>query len=193
LKNINFKSYSLKRKKKNLNQIFDIVCNEIPASLFTKMDYDFFQKLVKKKIIYVFTVNKGKIITSVITVVDYNNYNVLKREIMLFFLKNPIKILLNFKHLIRSIFKGSEPTFNKNFLHLLHFVIYKKYFMKISLKSKDSIFNYFFKKIVKNFNAKILFLCYEKDNMAAKNFYSRNKFKIYAERPKILFVKKKYI
>ena len=64
--------------------------------------------------------------------------------------------------------------------------------MKKSLKYKDKLFNYFFKQIIKNSNAKILFLCYEKDNMAAKKFYFRNNFEIFAERLNLLFVKKKY-
>ena len=101
-------------------------------------------------------------------------------------------ILFNINHLLKSLFKGSEPSIDKNYLHLLHLVIYKQYYMKKSLKYKDKLFNYFFKQIIKNFNAKILFLCYEKDNMAAKNFYYRNNFETFAERPNLLFVRKKY-
>ena len=192
MKNIKLGKFTLKQDKKNLKHIFDIICKEIPASLFTKINFKYFEKLVKKNIIKVFSINKGKIITSVITVVDYKNYKILKNEIIWFFIKNPIMILFNINHLFKSLFKGSEPSIDKNYLHLLHLVIYKQYYMKKSLKYKDKLFNYFFKQIIKNFNAKILFLCYEKDNMAAKNFYYRNNFKTFAERPNLLFVKKKY-
>ena len=139
-----------------------------------------------------FSVNRGKSIASVITVVDYKNYKILKNELIWFFIKNPILIFFNINHLLRSLLKGSEPAIDKNYLHLLHLVIYKQFYMKKSLKYKDKLFNYFFKQIVKNSNAKILFLCYEKDNMAAKKFYFRNNFEAFAERLNLLFVKKKY-
>ena len=84
MKNIKLGEFTLKQDKRNLKHIFDIICNEIPASLFTKINFKYFQKLVKKNIIKVFSVNKGKSITSVITVVDYKNYKILKNE-----LRNP--------------------------------------------------------------------------------------------------------
>ena len=111
MKNIKLGEFTLKQDKRNLKHIFDIICNEIPASLFTKINFEYFQKLVKKNIIKVFSVNRGKSITSVITVVDYKNYKILKNELIWFFIKNPILIFFNINHLLRSLLKSLTVSF----------------------------------------------------------------------------------
>mgnify|MGYP006120859805 FL=1 len=79
---------------------------------------------------------------------------------------------------------------DKNYLHLLHLVIFKNYFKSISLKKKDEIINFFLRKIIKKYDAKYFYLCYERDNLRAYNYYKRNKFKFYAKRKNTIFVKK---
>ena len=80
----------------------------------------------------------------------------------------------------------------KTHLHLLHLIVFKKQFMSVSITKKDEIINYFFKKILKNNNAFIFYLCYETNNFKAHKFYKRNKFRIFKKNRKIIFVKKRY-
>ena len=191
MKNLSIKGLTLIKENENLEIVFNNICKMIPASIFTKTDYNFFYNLVQNEIIDVFTIKKQKKIASIITVVDFKNYSKLKRELYFYFLKNPFKILTNFTYLVKSFLKGSNSNFKSDYLHLLHLVIYKKYFKKFTLRTKDNIFNVFFKKILNVFNAKIFFLCYEKENSKANNFYMRNKFKVYDRKSNIIFVKKK--
>ncbi len=108
---------------------------------------------------------------------------------------NPFIILSNINFLIKMFDKSSfylKKKTEQKYLHLLHLVIISKYFKKISLKKKDGIFNYFFKKIVKKNNARTLFLCYEADNLKAQSYYKRNNFKIYKKINKTFFLKKDF-
>ncbi len=82
---------------------------------------------------------------------------------------------------------------NIKYLHLLHFIILKKQFNKISLKVKDSLINSFLKEIVKKNNANHIYLCYEKNNLRAHKYYKRNKFKVYKKNNKTIFIKKRII
>ena len=43
---------------------------------------------------------------------------------------------------------------------------------------------------IKKYDAKYFYLCYEKDNLRAYNYYKRNKFKFYAKNKNTIFVKK---
>ena len=47
---------------------------------------------------------------------------------------------------MKSYSKNIEIKLNKNYLHLLHLVIFKEKFKNFSLKSKDKIFDNIFKK-----------------------------------------------
>lgn len=62
--------------------------------------------------------------------------------------------------------------------------------MNVSIKKKDKIINFFLKNILRTFNAKSLFLCYEVNNFKAHKFYSRNNFIIYNRNKNLVFVKK---
>ena len=187
------KGFSLHKEENEIFDLYTTICKKIPGSIFSKINYNFFEDLVKKEIVNVFSIRKHKKVVSIITVVEFENYNILKKKILLYLLKNPLKFIINFDLLFKNLFKDSKLSINKNYLHLLHLVIYKNYFKKITLKQKDNILNLFFKEILKLYNAKIFFLCYEKENSKANNFYLRNKFKIYDTRSNIIFVKKKIL
>ena len=176
-------------------KVFNIITKNIPNSIFSKLDYNFFVSIVKKKIINIYLVKNKKNIASVITTVSVKNYNILKKFILFYILLNPIKIISNFNFFLSLIQRDSniiDKKYEKNYLHLLHLVIYKKQFWSESINNKDKILNFFFKKILKNNNASIFYLCYETSNLRAHKFYKRNKFKIYKKNKKIIFIKKKF-
>ena len=188
-------NFLLSNKIVNPKKIFNIITDQIPRSIFTILTVDLFNKIIKDKILDVFIIKKKNKIASVISVVSNNNYNFLKKKIFFYFLLNPHKLLFNISFIFAMFDRSSnniEFSKDKNYLHLLHLVIFKKYFKNISLKKKDEIFNFFFTKIVKKYDARYFYLCYEKDNLRANNFYKRNKFKFYSKSKKTIYVKKEF-
>ena len=81
---------------------------------------------------------------------------------------------------------------NNNYLHLLHLIILKNNFLNKSIKKKDALLAKFYKKILRNHKANQLFLCFEKNNLNAYRYYSRNKFKIFNKNTNIIYLKKKF-
>tara|TARA_B100001093_G_scaffold409205_1_gene398178 strand:- start:1492 stop:2082 length:591 start_codon:yes stop_codon:yes gene_type:complete len=188
------KNFYLTNININTKKIYNIITYQIPRSIFTILDVNFFNKLVKDKIVEIFIIKKEKKIASVISVITNNNYKLLRKKIFLYFLFNPHKLFLN----IFFIFSNFDRSTNnikldkdKDYLQLLHLVIFKNYFKNISLKKKDEIINFFLTKIIKKYDAKFFYLCYEKDNLRAYNYYRRNKFKTYIKSKKTIFVKKR--
>ena len=105
-------------------------------------------------------------IISIISVIKHKKYKILKKKILFYLLIRPHKLLINFFFICATFDRSSNNIKlgkNKNYLHLLHLVIFKDYFRNISLKKKDAIFNFFFTKIVKKYDARYFYLCYEKD------------------------------
>lgn len=188
------KNFLLTNKINNHKKIFNIIINQIPRSIFTILDVGFFKNLIKAKIIEVFVIKKENRITSVINVITNNNYNILKKKIFFYFLLKPHKLFLNI-YFVFMMFDRSSSNIkfvkDKNYLHLLHLVIFKKYFKNLSLKKKDEIINFFLTKIIKKYDAKFFYLCYEKDNLRAYNYYKRNKFKFCAKSKNTIFLKKR--
>lgn len=181
---------------KSLPEIFSVIKKKIPASIFCIIDFTFFQDLINQKLIHIFYVRKNDKICAIITVIRFNDFIILKKKIIFYLLKNPLKILFHFK-LLLSTFKRDRAKndflISREYLHLLHLVIKKEMFYQNSLKEKDDLISFFFKKIVKNFNAKYFYLCYEKNNIKAHKFYKRNKFEIYETTNNAIFVKRKFI
>ena len=195
MKNLIKDQYILNNNPKNIKDIFSIIIEKIPSSIFSVLNANFFKKMVETKIIDLYLIKKKNKTTSIISVISISNYKILKKKIFLFLLMNPLIILSNINFLIKMVDKSSfhlKKNSEKKYLHLLHLVIISKYFKKISLKKKDNIFNYFFKKIVKKNNASSLFLCYEADNLKAQSYYKRNNFKIYKKINKTFFLKKDF-
>ena len=185
------KGFLLFEQDEKLLNIYNIISKKLPTSIFARPDYNFFEVLVRSKIISVFCVKDRNKLASIITVVDYKNYFIFKKKVIMYLLSNPLKIFVNFTSLLKSFSRNAKTSINKDSLYLLHLVIFKNKFTKISIKQKDNILNFFFKKILKSFDAKILFLCYDRDNSKANNFYLRNKFKIYDTNSNRICVKKK--
>ena len=187
------KNYLLTNRITNNKKIFNIITKQIPRSIFTILDADLFNKIIKDKVIEVFVIKKKNKIVSVISVIKNKNYIFLKKKIFFYFLTKPHKLLLNIFFIIAMFGRSSsniKSSNDKNYLHLLHLVIFKNYFKSISLKKKDEIINFFLRKIIKKYDAKYFYLCYERDNLRAYNYYKRNKFKFYAKRKNTIFVKK---
>jgi len=192
---IKTKTFSLSNKIINYEKIFNIIIEQIPRSIFTILDADFFNKIIKDKIIEVFVIKKKLNIISIISVIKHKKYKILKKKILFYLLIRPHKLLINFFFICATFDRSSNNIKlgkNKNYLHLLHLVIFKDCFKNISLKKKDEIFNFFFTKIVKKYDARYFYLCYEKDNFRANNFYKRNKFKFYSKSKKTIYVKKEF-
>jgi hypothetical protein len=187
-------SYTLHKISTNTKIPFSLIKKDLPTSIFSILNNVFFKKIVRKKIISLFVIkNKKNKISAIITVVVLNNFSKLKYNIFLFFLTNPSFFFLNIIKIFKSLTRGPITSFDDSYLHLLHLIIYKKNFNKISIKKKDQIMNFFFTHILKIFNAKSFFLCYERNNLKAKNFYSRNNFLVYDRKKKVVFLKKKLI
>ena len=188
--------YYLTNNKINYLKVFKLIQKNIPRSIFSKLNYDFFKMIIKKKILFIFLIKKKDKIASIISVISPENYTLLKKKIILNLIFNPINFFLNFNFFIslmdrddNSQIKGKE----KQYLHLLHLIIFKKHFSNISLKKKDNTINFFYKKIIKYFNAKFFYLCYEVSNINAHNYYKRNNFTIYKKSTKTIFLKKKFL
>tara|TARA_B100000886_G_C20344820_1_gene458214 strand:- start:156 stop:743 length:588 start_codon:yes stop_codon:yes gene_type:complete len=181
--------------KINFLQIFNIIKKNIPRSIFSNIDYYFFKKVAKKNLLAIFVVKKKRKVVSVISVISPKNYLKLKIEIMLYLLFNPIYIISNLNFFF-SLLERDNNIINKKkekyYLHLLHLIIFKKNFQKMDLKKKDQTINFFFKKIIKLYNANYFYLCYEKDNISAKNYYKRNNFTIYKKKNNTVFLKKRF-
>lgn len=185
-------SYTLKKVENNSYYLFNLIKRDIPSSIFSSLNYKFFNNIIKEKIIHLYIIQYQKKISAVITVTTVKNLKKLKYKIFFFYFFNPIKFFLNIVKIMKSLVRSSSANFDKRYLHLLHLVIFKKKFMNVSLKKKDQIINFFFKNILKIFKAKILFLCFEKKNIKAHRFYLRSKFKVYNRNKDLFFVQKKF-
>lgn len=185
-------NYTLIKEKNNLKKIYRIICTKIKSSIFIYLGYNFFKKMVLNDIIHVYTIENNKKIASIITVIEFKNYKSINKKIIYHLIKNPIIILKNIGFLITSLKKKSNLNINKNYLHLLHLIIFKNEFYNISIKRKDSILNKFYKKILKTYKTNFFFLCFEKSNNKAYKYYKRNNFKIYNREKHTIFVKKKF-
>ena len=179
-------------KNKNLKKIFDVICDKLPESIFKTLGFNFFRNLVLKKIIYVYSINVDNKLASVITVINYKNYDLINRFVIKHLLIKPHKILLNFFKLFKSLSKTSKLYIRPNYLHLLHLIIFKDKFNKYTISKKDKIINSFYKKILRKHNANTLFLCFDKSNIGALKYYSRNSFKPFHDIGSIIYYKKKY-
>jgi len=184
-------SYTLKKVENNSYYLFNLIKRDIPSSIFSSLNYKFFNNIIKEKIIHLYTIQYQKKISAVITVTTVKNLKKLKYKIFFFYFFNPIKFFFNIIKIIRSLVRSSSVHFDKSYLHLLHLVIFKKNFRNVSIKKKDQIINFFFGNILKIFKAKILFLCFEKKNVKAHKFYLRNKFIVYNKNKNLIFVKKR--
>jgi len=185
-------TYQLIKTKKNIKQNYEIICSEITTSIFSHLGFDFFNHLVKNNIIHVYNIKKKRNISSIITVIDYKHYKRINEKIFFYLLSKPITLIKSFIFLLKSLSKKSNLKLNTKYLHLLHLIIFKKDFLDISIKKKDLLFDKFYKKILKEHNAKIFFLCFEKNNNPAYKYYSRNKFKSFYRKKDMIYLKKEF-
>ena len=185
-------NFKLIKTKKNLNKNYKIISNKITSSIFIHLGFNFFKQMVQKNIIHLYNVKLKNKIVVIITVVEYKHYKILSKKIFYHLIQNPLIIIKNFFFLVESLKKNTNLKINKNYLHLLHLIILKNNFLNISIKKKDALLTKFYKKILKNHKANQLFLCFEKNNLKAYRYYSRNKFKIFNKNTNIVYLKKKF-
>ena len=182
--------YILSKIENNTYHLFNLIKRDIPSSIFSSLNYKFFNSLIREKIIHLYTIQYKNKNSAIITITTVRNLAKLKYRILLFYLINPFAFIFNIINVLKSLGRSSNPKFDNSYLHLLHFIIYKKRFMNVSIKNKDNIINFFLKSILRTFNAKSLFLCYERNNLKAHKFYLRNNFVVYNRNRDLVFVKK---
>ena len=182
--------YILNKIENNTYHLFNLIKRDIPSSIFSSLNYKFFNSLIREKIIHLYTIQYKKKNSAIITITTVRNLAKLKYRIFLFYLINPFTFMHNIINVFKSLARSSNPKFDKSYLHLLHFIIYKKKFMNVSIKKKDKIINFFLRSILRTFNAKSLFLCYDRNNLKAHKFYLRNNFVVYNRNKDLVFVKK---
>lgn len=190
------KNYLLINKKKLSKKIFEILIKKIPNSIFSKLNFNFLKKIIEKKIINLYIIKNQRKIFSLVTTVSYDNYNLLKKKIFIFLIKNPHIIFLNLKYFFSIFYRDSNEInvkYKKNYLHLLHLVILRDNKFNKNIKLKDKLMSFFYKKILKKNDAKLFYLCYERKNLKAHNYYKRNNFRIYKKNADVIFIEKKFL
>ena len=156
------------------------------------MGPNFFKDLVKRKNSCILCKKNKSKISAIITVINFKEYMSIDKSVIKYLFYNPTKLIFNFFYLLNSLKKTSKVIIRKDYLHLLHLVIIKKDFLKVSLKKKDMIFNKFYKTILKKHKSKVLFLCFDKKNKKAHRYYLRNNFKRIYSINNIIYFKKKF-
>lgn len=192
----NRKNFILINKKKLSKKIFEILIKKIPNSIFSKLNYNFLKKIIEKKIINLYIIKNQRKIFSLVTTVSYDNYNLLKKKIFIFLIKNPHIIFLNLKYFYNIFNRDSNEInlkYKKDFLHLLHLVIFSDKKFNKNIKLKDELMSFFYKKILEKNDAKLFYLCYERKNLKAHNYYKRNNFRIYKKNADVIFIEKKFL
>ena len=84
-------SYTLKKIENNTYYLFNLIKRDIPSSIFSSLNYKFFNNLIKEKIIHLYIIQYQKKISAIITVTTVKNLQKLK---FLFTLKLNINVLL---------------------------------------------------------------------------------------------------
>ena len=185
-------TFKLIKTKNNLENIYKIICENIVDSIFLDLGFDFFRNLVLNKIIHVYSIKNKSKISAILTVIKYKDYKSINKIVITYLIFHPIKFLIAFLKLLKAFKKSSDFEISYTYLHLLHLVIFKNDFRKITLKKKDLLFNKFFKKILNEHKSKVLFLCFNKKNIKAKKFYTRNEFKSFYKIKDIFYFKKEF-
>ena len=70
--------FSLLSKNNPSKKIFNLIISQIPNSIFSKLDFLFFQEIIKKKIVSLYLIKKKNKLSSIITVTSVENYELLK-------------------------------------------------------------------------------------------------------------------
>ena len=104
--------YYLTNDKIDYLVVFKLIQKNIPRSIFSKLSFNFFKMIIKKKIIRIFLIKKKDKIASVISVISPKNYILLKKEIFLNLIINPINFLLNLSFFISLMDRDEKYNLN---------------------------------------------------------------------------------
>ena len=162
---LNKNNFNFAKRNHNLYSIYKIICRQIPGSIFSKLGFIFFKNLIRKKIIKCYYLSKQNQCVSIIT-----NFSKISNEIFFFLFFNPKILIFNIFYFINNFKKRIKSNFNHNNLHLLHLVIFKKYFSSTKLIIKDNFFNLIFIRILKENNANSFFYVLRKIILLRKDF-----------------------
>ena len=136
MKIIKKNTYSLSKIENNTIFLFNLIKKNIPTSIFSTLNHNFFYNMIKNKIINLYVIHHKKKISAIITVVTVKNFIKLKYKVFFFLLTNPFIFVFNIIKIIKGASRGSSKNFDNRYLHLLHLIIFKKNFMNISIKKK---------------------------------------------------------
>lgn len=180
--------YKLNKKIINKNisdKIYLLLKNKLKGSIFNVMNsHFFFNKFLKKNLKNVYIQKKNKEVVGFISFINKKNKNKLRKNVIIFFIKNFFLILKLIKN-IKFLFKY-DILDNSN-IELFHLILSNSNNKKIEkYKTLNKIF-----KINSGLN-KTLVATYENKNVKAMKFYKKNFFKIKSKNLFYTCVEKKY-
>ncbi len=169
----NFFSDNLEKDIELKKRIFHFIIKNLDNSIFSLYSFNEFKKIYfnNKKHIYIDFVNND--INCLLTYLNKENENQLKKNILKFFFRNPLKLIIFIINPI-NLFKDIKPP--KDYLQLFHFVNLN--LKLIDRKTKYESINCVHKKVINN-EYKGIYVIYKNSNIYAKKFYQNNQFEKY--------------
>lgn len=172
----NYLIHNLYQKPFLKKKLYNLIKYNLEFSIFKLLNYKDFKKIyfkINEEFIFInFFENK---INCLITYLTKENDKKLKNYLLLFFLKNPIKLLFFLINPV-NLFKNIAPP--EGYLQLFHFINLN--LKKIPSKKKYNFINKVHLRVLNN-NYKGIYVIYKNNNHRAKKFYINNNFKIYAK------------
>jgi len=170
----------------DLKKIFNFLNSHIKNSIFGFFGFNFFIKIIKINYNFMYYIKENNKILTYISYVNNTNERLIKNEIIKYLLKSPIKNILGLVLNIKFFFKFHLPP--KKYLQLMHLIINCK-----NPKKKSNINKIISKLHNQVINSKYvgIYAMHDRKNIAATNYYKKNKFKIYKKNFFFTFVKKK--
>lgn len=181
----------INKKQKNFRKtrkdIFLFIINNMDQTIFEIFGYNFFKIYFNLNYNNNYILYNNKKITGLISYIELNKINKLKKEALIFIIKNPFLLL----KIIPKFYIFFKSKINpKKYLQLLHLILNKNILKSNSKRNRDRSINDLHKKIIANRFFGI-YASYSKKNYIAENYYKKNKYIIFDENIFFKFVKKK--
>lgn len=169
----NFFRDNLEKDRELKKNIFNFVIKNLDNTIFSLYSFNEFNKIYfnNKKYIYIDFVNNN--INCLLTYLNKDNESLLKKDLLKFFFKNPLKLMIFITNPI-NLFKNINPP--ENYLQLFHFVNLN--LKTIDRKTKYESINRVHKDVI-NDEYKGIYVIYKNSNTYAKKFYYNNQFETY--------------
>ena len=154
-------------------KIFNFVVKNLENSIFSFYSFNEFNKIYfnNKRYIYIDFMNDD--INCLLTYLNKDNEKQLKKNLLKFFFKNPLKFISFIINPI-NLFKDIKPP--KDYLQLFHFVNLN--LKSIDRKKKYQLINDVHKNVI-NDEYKGIYVIYRNSNIFARKFYQNNQFETF--------------